>query len=172
MSNPLQITLRLIHIFGGVFWAGTVFFLLRFLMPAVAGSGAGGQSVMQQLAAKQKLGVAVPIAALLTVLSGLGMYARNVSGSSGVWARSSQGMTYGAGGLAAIVALIIGATMIGPSLEEIVKIQLAAQESGRALTADEEATVAHLGARSSRGAKIAAGMLVITVATMAVGRYV
>lgn len=171
MSDPLQITLRLIHIFAGVFWAGTVFFLLRFLMPALAESGAGGQAVMQQLATKQKLGVVVPAAGLLTVLSGLGMYARNVAASSGVWAHSRQGITLGAGGLAAIIALIIGATMIGPSLGKIVNVQLAAQAAGRALTADEEATVARLRMRSARGTRIAAGLLVITVATMAVGRY-
>lgn len=97
MSDPLQITLRLIHIFAGVFGAGTAFFLLCFLMPALAGSGAGGQAVMQHLATKQKLGVVVPTAGLLTVLSGLGMYARNVAASSGVRAHSRQGITPGRG---------------------------------------------------------------------------
>lgn len=172
MSDPLQLTLRLIHIFGGVFWAGTVLFLFRFLMPAIAGSGPGGQAVMQQLASKQKLGVFLPVAALLTVLSGLGMYARNVAGSSGAWVHSRQGVTYGVGGLAAIFALIIGATMIGRSLEGIVKIQLDAQAAGRALTADEEATVARLKVRSARGTRMAARLLIITVATMAIARYV
>jgi uncharacterized membrane protein len=172
MSDPLQLTLRLIHVFGGVFWAGTVFFLLRFLMPALAGSGAGGQAVLQQLATKQKLGIVLPVAAMLTVLSGLGMYARNVMGSSGVWAHSRQGMMYGVGGLAAILALIVGATMIGPSLETIVEIQLAAHTANRALTPDEDAAAARLSARSTRGTRIAAGLLVVTVAAMAVGRYV
>jgi uncharacterized membrane protein len=172
MSDPLQLTLRLIHIFGGVFWAGSLFFLLRFLMPAIAGSGVGGEAVMQQLASEQKLGVFIPIAALLTVLSGLGMYARNVVGSSGAWSHSRQGMTYGVGGLAAVFALIIGATMIGPSLEGIVKIQLDVQTAGRALTTDEEAAVARLKMRSARGTRMAARLLIITVATMAVARYV
>ena len=172
MSDPLQIALRLIHVFAGVFWAGTVFFLVRFLMPALAGSGAGGQTVLQQLATKQKLGIVVPITALLTVLSGLGMYARNVVGSSGVWSHSRPGITYGVGGLAAIIALIIGATMIGPNLERVVKLQLAAKAAGRALTADEEATAARLGVRIARGTRMAAALLVITVAAMAVGRYV
>ena len=172
MSDTLQFTLRLIHVFGGVFWAGTVFFLFRFLMPALAGSGAGGQVVTQQLMAKQRLGVFVPLAALLTVLSGLGMYARNVVGSSGAWAQSRQGLTFGVGGLAAIVALIVGATVIGPSLERIVKIQLAAQAENRPLTADEEATTARLRVRAGAGTKIAARLLVITVAAMAIGRYV
>ncbi|MFI5233313.1 MAG: hypothetical protein ACHQSE_12465 [Gemmatimonadales bacterium] len=172
MSDPLQLTLRVIHVFGGIFWAGSVFFLLRFLMPAIAGSGSGGQAVQQQLMTKQKLGVFIPLAALLTVLSGLGMYARNVVGSSGVWVHSRPGVTYGVGGLAAIIALVIGATIIGPSLEKIVKIQLAAQTSGRALTADEAATVARMGARSAGGTRVVARLLVITVAAMAIGRYV
>ena len=65
-----------------------------------------------------------------------------------------------------------GATIIGPSLEKIVKIQLAAQTSGRALTADEAATVARMGARSAGGTRVVARLLVITVAAMAIGRYV
>jgi hypothetical protein len=172
MSDPLQLTLRLIHIFAGVFWAGSLFFLMRFLMPAIAGSGAGGDVVMQQLASKQKVGVFIPVAAGLTVLSGLGMYARYVMASSGVWAQSRQGMTYGVGGLAAIFALVIGATMIGRSLEGIVKIQLDAHAADRALTADEEAAVARLKVRSARGTRMAVRLLVITVAAMAVARYV
>jgi hypothetical protein len=172
MSDPLQITLRLIHVFSGVFWAGSVFFILRFLFPALAESGTGGQAVMQQMMTKQKLGILLPIAATLTVLSGLGMYARNVIGSSGVWAHSRQGMTYGIGGLSAILALILGAAVIGPSLEKVVKIQLAAHGASRALTPDEQATAARLSGRVALGTRITGGLLAVTVAAMAVGRYV
>ena len=40
--NWLIVVLRLLHIFAGVFWAGAVFMLTRFVMPAVAASGPEG----------------------------------------------------------------------------------------------------------------------------------
>jgi hypothetical protein len=81
-------------------------------------------------------------------------------------------MVFGIGGAAALIALIAGASMIGPSLEKIVKLGDAIERDGRAPTADETATLLRLKARASLGTRIAAGMLAITVAAMAIGRYV
>lgn len=164
------IVLRLIHVFTGVFWAGTVFLLARFLLPSVRASGPAGDKVVQQLFLR-KIGVAIPASAVLAVLSGMTMYWRNNAASSGAWAASRPGAVYGVGGAAALVALVLGAAIIGPSLEKVVKIQLAAEAASRALTADETATIGMLKARSGKMTGIAAMLLAITVAAMAIGRY-
>jgi Flp pilus assembly protein TadG len=62
--------------------------------------------------------------------------------------------------------------MIGPSLEKSVKLQLAAEAAARALTAEETATIGKMKARAAQMTGIAAVLLVITVAAMAIGRYV
>jgi uncharacterized membrane protein len=172
MADATLLALRLVHIFAGVFWAGTVFFLIRFLSPALDASGPAGGRVLKQLFMKQKIGIVIPVTAVLAVSSGIWMYMRNVRGSDGVWAHSRPGMVFGIGGAAALIALIAGASMIGPSLEKIVKLGDAIERDGRAPTADETATLLRLKARASLGTRIAAGMLAITVAAMAIGRYV
>jgi uncharacterized membrane protein len=171
MPGTTTIILRLIHIFAGVFWAGTVFLLARFLLPSFKAAGSAGDKVVQQMFLR-KIGVAIPVSALLAVLSGFTMYWRNNSASAGAWAGSRPGMVYGIGGAAALVALILGAAMIGPSLEKSVKLQLAAEAAARALTAEETATIGKMKARAAQMTGIAAVLLVITVAAMAIGRYV
>lgn len=170
--NATQITLRLIHVFAGIFWAGGVFFFARFVLPAIDGSGPPGRKVMQELMVKQKIGIAIPVAALLTVLSGFAMYALNTSASSGVWMHSRPGIAYGVGGVGGLVALVMGATMIGPSLERAVKLELAADKEGRAMTREEGATVAQLKRRADTGTGFATVALLVTIAAMAVARYV
>ena len=38
----LMISMRIIHIFAGVFWAGTSFFMLSFVTPSMIATGADG----------------------------------------------------------------------------------------------------------------------------------
>ncbi len=171
MTDWIQITLRILHIFLGVFWAGTVFFLSRFLLPAIRSSGSAGDIVSQELVTKQKLAVAVPIAALTTVLTGAALYWRNISMSNGAWAHSRAASVMGLGGFTGLVALIVGATMIGPSFEAISKIQNEAKSAGAALTTEQTAKIAGLHRRLATAARIGATGLFITVITMAIGRY-
>src|SRR5438046_2518892 len=102
------IVLRLLHIVAGVFWAGAVFLTAGFLIPAVRATGPAGGQFMRQLVGKQGLPTRVVAAALVTVLSGLGLFWRNASLSSGAWPRSHPGMGYSIGALAALLALIPG----------------------------------------------------------------
>ena len=172
MADPTLIALRIVHIFAGVFWAGTVFFLIRFLMPAIEGGGPAGAEILRLLFLRYKIGIMIPVAAMVTVLAGIWLYVRNVIGSNGAWARSSQGTVYGIGGAAAIVALIAGASMIGPSLQNVVVLREKIASEGRAPSSVEIAEIARLKAKSALGTRIAAALLVITVLTMAIARYV
>jgi uncharacterized membrane protein len=72
--NVLMIVMRIIHIFSGVFWAGTAFFMISFVAPSVIATGAEGQMFMQQLAFQSRFTTAMLAVAVLTVLSGLVMY--------------------------------------------------------------------------------------------------
>ena len=72
--NYLMISMRIIHIFTGVFWAGTSFFMLSFVTPTVIATGQEGQKFMQQLAFRTRFTTAMLAVAILSVLSGLVMY--------------------------------------------------------------------------------------------------
>jgi hypothetical protein len=62
--NTFMITLRLVHIALGVFWAGTIFFFVMFLEPSVRAAGPDGARVMQGLQKRQFLNVMPVIAGL------------------------------------------------------------------------------------------------------------
>ncbi len=47
--NEFIILMRFVHVTLGVFWAGTIFFLVLFLTPSVRAVGPEGARVMQAL---------------------------------------------------------------------------------------------------------------------------
>ena len=51
----LILVLRFVHIFAGVFWAGGVFFMVRFLTPALTDAGPDAGKVMGPMIMKYKL---------------------------------------------------------------------------------------------------------------------
>ena len=63
----LLIVLRIFHIVTGVFWAGTIFFLLSFLMPTFRAVGPDGAKVFGELRRRGMFNK-VPIVALVTIL--------------------------------------------------------------------------------------------------------
>jgi uncharacterized membrane protein len=114
MNEPtITIVLRLIHILSGIFWVGAIFLIAGFLVPTVQASGPEGGRFMQHLMLRRRLSVFLLIAMLLTVISGFTMYARLVAATNGAWAGTPPGIGYGLGGLAAILAAVVGGAISG-----------------------------------------------------------
>jgi uncharacterized membrane protein len=170
MDAPtLTIVLRLIHILGGIFWVGTMILLAAFLLPTARATGPEGGRFMQYLMRQRRLQLYLGSAMLLTVLSGLAMYARMAAATHGAWAGSRPGITYGVGAVAAILAAAIGGG-IGSSAGR--KMLAVGQSIGPAgPSAHQQAELAGLQARMALGARLAAGLLVVAAGAMAIGRY-
>jgi hypothetical protein len=164
----MTIALRLLHIICGVLWVGAVGMMVMFIMPAAGRTGAAGGQFMQHLVNKSKVTVYMPMLGLLTVLAGFGLYYQNIRASSGAFARSTMGMTYGFGAATAILALIVGGALTGSAATKIGKISAAAAGSP---TPAQTAEIAALQARMRLGARIAFLCLLITTITMAIARY-
>ncbi len=107
--------LRFIHVVGGAFWFGAVIFMTGFLMPSLQSAGPAGGAVMDQLTRVRRVPMYMMGAAILTVLSGLSLYARDSDGFSGAWMRSGTGMVFGIGGTAGILAAIVGMVIAAPA---------------------------------------------------------
>jgi uncharacterized membrane protein len=169
--NTMLIVLRVVHVMGGVFWAGAVLFVAHFLEPAVRATGPDGGRVMQALQKKNFHNV-IPIVAAFTLVSGFWLYWRDFgrfhpgAGASGVE------LTYAIGGLAALVAFVIGATMLRPTIVRLGALgaQLAQAEPARREALGGE--MASLQARARLAGRLVAGLLGITIIAMAIGRYV
>lgn len=162
---------RLIHVSAGVFWAGTMFFMARFLIPAFDDAGPDAGKVMNALA-KHGFMTAIPIAAVLGILSGIYLLWRASTGFDDTYMASGPGRTYSIGGTAAIIAFAIGATVVRGSMMKALTLGnsvASAPDSDRANIISEAAKHRAKGATAT---KIVAGLLVITVICMAIGRYV
>ena len=168
--NMEMVVLRLIHIGGGVFWAGAIFFIVFFLEPSVRAAGPDGAKVMQGIQ-QRKLLIILPVVAALTILSGVALYWRVSVGFNTDWMASRIGASLTTGAVASIVAFLIGVFVMRASTLEAGRLAAKAQQSeGEAQTA-LMARVQALRLRARTSARWVAALLVVAVATMAVGRY-
>jgi hypothetical protein len=168
--DALIIVMRIVHIFCGVFWAGTIFFIVLFLQPAIKASGPAGGQVMQRLVAARVLTI-VPVFALLTVLSGLWLIWRVSGGGSAEWMGSRHGIALSIGGASAILGFALGLTVMRPSTLRAMAIGQAAQAAGGPPTPEQQAQMQALQKRARSSAVGVAHLLAIAVIAMAVARY-
>ena len=168
-ERTLTIVLRLIHILGGVFWVGAMIMLAGFLLPTVRATGREGGRFMQTLMQQQRLQLYLGLAAMLTVLSGVTMYARMAAATHGAWAGSRPGITYGVGAVAAILAAAVGGGVGSSAGRKMLALGQAIGSAGP--TPAQQAELTRLQSRMALGSRLAASFLVIAAGAMAVARY-
>ena len=164
--------LRLVHILAGVFWVGTAVFTAFFLAPSLRAVGPAGGQVMQQLAQVRKLPRYLMTAMALTILSGFAMYWRASGGFTNGWVSSGPGMTFGIGGVLAILAASIGFSIGMPAAKQLGAIAGAVAKSGGPPSPDQAAEMQRLQGRMAKATALGSILLVFATAAMAVARYV
>jgi uncharacterized membrane protein len=170
-DQTVTLLLRLIHILAGIFWVGVAFLMAGFLIPTVRETGQAGGRFMEHLMLRRRLPVFVGIAMLLTVLSGFAMYGRLVAATNGAWAGTRPGMAYGLGGLAAVLGAVVGMGIGGAAGRRMAGVSRRIAEAGGPPSAEQQSEIERLRGRMSLGARLAAGLLFISAATMAIARY-
>jgi len=169
--DVLVVVLRLVHVVFGVFWAGTLIFFAAFLIPAIQETGPDGGKVM---AALQRRGVmnVIPVAAILTVVSGIWLYWRLSDGFSNAWMASPFGHATAGGGVLALIALVIGLAVMRPAA-----LRVTALAAAMAANPDDPANAARgteaqkLRRRIATAGKTVAVLLALATVAMAVARY-
>ena len=125
------ITLRLVHIVCGVFWAGAAMYLALFVMPAVNATGPEGGRFMQQLARTNKLPMVMTVASSLSVIAGLLLFWKISGGFQSAWMSSKHGIILSIGGALAIIAWLEGFFITRPNALKLNKLgQLIAKSAG------------------------------------------
>jgi len=170
-ESALMVILRLIHILGGVFWVGTVFFLAWFLLPANKTTGQAGLVVMQDVMMRRKLSVYLMAAMGLTILSGLLMYGRTIMITNGEWAHTTMAKVLGFGALCGIVGGGLGGSVSKATGLRMAAIGKAIQDSGQPPTESQKAEIAALQAKNEKVMRYVAILLILAVAAMASARY-
>lgn len=168
----IMVTLRVIHILSGVFWAGTTFFLVGFLQPVIAQSGPEGGSFAQRLMSEKRFQSAMSVAAGLTILSGLVLYDQVSAGFQRTWVTSGTGLALALGGLAAVLAVVAGGLLQRPTATRLGALAGEIQRSGAAPTPAQRSEMQTLQQRVGRSSKWIVLLLALAVVSMAIARYI
>jgi uncharacterized membrane protein len=167
----LLLVMRVLHIFFGVFWAGTMIFTATFLLPSIRDAGPDGAKVAAGLARRRFLDI-MPVVAALNILSGLWLYWRVSGGFQPSFMHSGTGMTFGMGGAAAIAAFVLGVSIVRPAMQRAAALAQSAATAPAAERDAQLATAQRLRMRAGAAGAAVAGLLALAVLAMALARYV
>ncbi len=165
--DVLMLLLRLIHMFAGVLWVGTAFFFILFLEPTIEAAGADGGKFMQRLM-QTRLAVTLSIASTLVVVSGLIMYWVASGGLQAAWIGSRAGIGLTIGGVAGVLAFVIGLLVQGPASARIAAVQKEIQAAGGPPSPAQMAAIGAQQKRISDGSRWGAVLMVIALIGMAI----
>lgn len=164
------LALRVLHVGGGVIWAGTAITVALFVSPAVRALGPDGGKFMQQMVGGTKYLKIIPAAAIATIASGVLLYMR-LAGAPG-WAASLQGIVLGLGAVAGFAGWVAGFAIAGPTSARMAQLGEAIKAAGGPPSPEQGAELQRLRDRMSFAGDLIAGLLAVSVVLMAVARYV
>lgn len=166
----LTLVLRFAHVFFGALWVGMMAFQVFFLMPALAEVGPDAGKVMGAMM-KRRIPVIMPIIALITIVSGMWLFMRMSGGNMSALMATPMGQAFGWGGVVALVAFLIGIVVMRPAMIRSMKLMESMATAPQAERAAMQAEAQSLRARGAVLGKVVAWLLLFTLATMAVARY-
>lgn len=169
--DVLLIVLRLVHVVFGIFWAGAVFFLVSFVLPAGRKAGPAGGPYMRRLAQSSFVN-ALAGSGALTVLSGWWLMWIVSGDMNPEWMGSPQGIVLSTGGLAATIGLGIGLAVSRPAGQRMGVLAAAIDAAGGQPTEAQAAELPALQARMAGAGRWVSILLFVAVVCMAVARYV
>ena len=165
------LVLRILHVGAAMAWFGGAVVGSFFLTPTANALGPAGGAFMDHLLRRRRMGVFFPIVASLTVLAGAALYWRDSNGLDPDWIVSGTGLAYTVGGVAAIVALVGGFILIGPSIAAQAAVQKELAASGATPTAQQRERLEQADRRMRLANRIDFPLIAVAGLAMAVGRY-
>jgi uncharacterized membrane protein len=168
----LFLFLRALHVLLAALWIGGTVFMAYILMPTIQASGPAGGQIMLGIN-KRGLGAYFGVLGGVTALSGVYLLWRFTGGFSPEVSRSTAGMVFGIGGVAGILATILGGAVVGRSARKATTLLEQAQG-----TADGPAKgalmqqVAAEGQKMEKFGTVVILLQMIALLCMALGHYV
>jgi hypothetical protein len=168
----LLITLRVIHIFAGVFWTGAAIMLAGFVEPTVRALGPEGGKFMQRMAGVGRLSLFMFLSSLLATLAGIWLYWRTSLGFQPAWILSPTGLVLTIGSIAGILEAVLGNLISGRTAAQMVALGQKVESAGGPPTPEQMQQLGALSEQLRRAGVWGAILLSIAVIAMAIARYV
>jgi len=166
----LTIVLRFAHVFFGALWVGMMAFQVFFLTPTLTEMGPDAGKVMAGMM-KRRIPVIMPIFALIVIISGMWLLQRISGGNMGALMATPMGKGFAAGGAIAVLAFLIGVVVMRPMMMKSMKLMEQITSAPPPQRSGMQAEIQTLRARATVLGNVVAGMLLVTLALMAVARY-
>lgn len=170
--DEYMIVLRLVHIVMGTFWIGSDLLMLFFVEPTAVALGPSGGAFMQRLTTRTRYAQAMPISALLTVVTGLLLFTRVSGDFNRDWILSNGGLVLTIGSLAGIIAFMEGMLLIGPTVKRIEQLRSNIAEQHNPPSGDQLAEIERMQVRLNRAYQYMIVLALISMAGMSSARYI
>lgn len=170
-STIVFLLLRAGHVLFAAVWVGAAVFLTTLLMPAVGDAGPAGGPVIAALERRRFHPFMASISGL-TVLTGIYLYWRFTAGFDPSLSATRGAMVFGTGGLAGIIAFILGGAVVGRNAKKMGPL---AARLAQAEPPQRPAIAAELAAVRQKVKSASILIIVlqfIALTAMAVGHYV
>lgn len=162
----LMVILRIIHIFGGVFWVGATYTMILFVFPTVEAIGDDSKKFMQHFMQAGKFSKRMAAASGLTVLSGLLMYGKLFHGLAPL--NTGSGLALTLGGLFGLLAMGMGMST-GRKTKEVQA--LGAEMAAGAPKPEQLSRMAQLQAGLARSGSLSAILMTLSLLGMVLSEY-
>jgi uncharacterized membrane protein len=169
--NSLHLVLRVVHVLLAAFWAGSVFLMAIFLVPAVEEAGPAGGTVMQALTRRRMPRILI-WTGVLTILTGLYLLWQLSHHFTASFMGSSSGILLSVGALLGIIALFVGVHMSKPAVDKLGALGAKVAGSGAPPTPEDLAQMERLRGRLKLATRLMAAMLAIALVCMALGPHI
>jgi hypothetical protein len=169
--DPLFILLRLVHIIAGVLWAGGAALFFFFIEPTANELGPDSEKFMQRIIVQRRMPIYFLIVSVVTVLAGLVLYVIDWTRFGAAWFGSAFGVALTVGGLAALVAAVLGSVAIKPNVDRLAAIGAEIKAAGGPPSEMQLAELQQVQHRLRQIGLIDLVLLAVAVVTMAAARY-
>ena len=161
MTATLFPWVRTLHILFAASWFGAAAVLTLYLLPVLRQLGPAGETTLQGLTGRG-LHRFMAASSGVTVLSGLWLYWTLTAGFSASAMSSTAGMVFGLGGLAGVLAAMLGGGVIGRNIKRIEALSTSGDPAA-------QAQVASLHQRIAMASRLALSLLAFALLAMALG---
>ncbi|CAN5202678.1 hypothetical protein BH18CHL2_BH18CHL2_09960 [soil metagenome] len=165
------IVLRVLHIGGGIFWAGSAFFFFQFIEPTAVALGPAAGPFVHHMVAVRRLVAAVLGASAVTVAAGAILFWRVSNGLDPEWLASGMGRGLTFGAIAALIAFVLGLVTIAPNVNRLDRLGGQIAAAGRPPTPEEMARMHGLQTLLHRASSADVVLLSLAILGMAAARY-
>jgi len=161
MTATLFPWLRTLHILFAASWFGAAAVLTLYLLPVLRQLGAAGETTLQALTGRG-LHRFMAASSGVTVLSGLWLYWTLTAGFAASAMTSTAGMVFGLGGLAGVLAAMLGGGVIGRGIKRIETLSTSGDPAA-------QAQAVNLHQRIAMASRLALALLAFALLAMALG---